>query len=249
MKKQFFCLRIAFIFLFFPATTIVQAQEPATYGKNAFSFNLTRLAVNEVNLSFEHFLSSRRSIEFNGGLVYVNNYLEDQAKEWSNAVFFSEHGYAGRFHYKIFKRPEDNSKWHNYIAFGVVYKHLYYDDLFIKDNVVKYDSSLIKTNPVLYKDSGAFQYSEEFLRDESRNKIGVEFLWGKVYESSKTIAFEFYYGAGITASQTTHTDHSRNPVYLNTHHQWISKPIPDFTYKTFYMRPAILLGLKLRLRM
>ena len=126
MKKRFFYYCISFLFLFLEAATIVNAQETAVYGKNAFSINLTRLAVSEINLSYEHFLNSRRSIEFDGGLVYTNDFLNDQIKDWSKSTLFSEHGYTGRFHYKIFKRSEEKTRWQEYISPGIVYKNLYY---------------------------------------------------------------------------------------------------------------------------
>jgi hypothetical protein len=106
MKRRFFCPTIFFVLIFFPATIIVNAQEPSAYRKNAISFNLTKAMVNELNMGFEHFLSIRRSIEFDGGLIYVNEFLKDQADDWQNAAFLSEHGYAARFHYKIYKRKK-----------------------------------------------------------------------------------------------------------------------------------------------
>jgi len=247
MKKRFYVSYLSIVILFILPVKIVDAQESAVYGKHAFSINLTRSSVNELNVGYEYWLNFRKSIEINWGLVYVNSFFEKRVSDWKNATLFSEHGYAGRLYYKIYKRPVENSKWRDYMAFGVSYKYLYFNDYFIDDGDIKYDSSLYKTNPVLYEDS-VFSYSEQFLRDSKRHKIGVEFIWGKVYEASRTIAFEFYFGAGINANIASHTDHSRNPIYVNPEHQWIAKPIPDFKYEQFYMRPVALLGIKFRLR-
>lgn len=235
MKKRFFYYCISFLFLFLEAATIVNAQETAVYGKNAFSINLTRLAVSEINLSYEHFLNSRRSIEFDGGLVYTNDFLNDQIKDWSKSTLFSEHGYTGRFHYKIFKRSEEKSRWQEYISPGIVYKNLYYND---KDltSIEKLDYFNLR-------------YKETYLQKRSRSIFGVEFLWGKVFEPGRTLTFDFYYGAGINATISKRTDYNRYANYVNPSNQSRNQSIPDFEDKSFYMRPYILIGLKLRLNM
>ncbi len=235
MKKRFFYYCISFLFLFLEAATIVNAQETAVYGKNAFSINLTRLAVSEINLSYEHFLNSRRSIEFDGGLVYTNDFLNDQIKDWSKSTLFSEHGYTGRFHYKIFKRSEEKTRWQEYISPGIVYKNLYYND---KDltSIEKLDYFNLR-------------YKETYLQKRSRSIFGVEFLWGKVFEPGRTLTFDFYYGAGINATISKRTDYNRYANYVNPSNQSRNQSIPDFEDKSFYMRPYILIGLKLRLNM
>ena len=235
MKKRFFYYCISFLFLFLEAATIVNAQETAVYGKNAFSINLTRLAISEVNLSYEHFLNSRRSIEFDGGLVYTNNFLNDQIKDWSKSTLFSEHGFTGRFHYKIFKRSEEKTRWQEYISPGIVYKNIYYND---KDltSIEKLDYFNLR-------------YKETYLQKRSRSIFGVEFLWGKVFEPGRTLTFDFYYGAGINATLSERTDHNRYAYYVSQSNQSKNQPIPDFVDNSFYMRPYILIGLKLRLNM
>ena len=235
MKKRFFYYCISFLFLFLEAATIVNAQETAVYGKNAFSINLTRLAISEVNLSYEHFLNSRRSIEFDGGLVYTNNFLNDQIKDWSKSTLFSEHGFAGRFHYKIFKRLEEKTRWREYISPGIVYKNLYYND-----------KELISFEKLDYFN---LRYKETYLQKRSRSIFGVEFLWGKVFEPGRTLTFDFYYGAGINATISKRTDYNRYANYVNPSNQSKNQSIPDFEDKSFYMRPYILIGLKLRLNM
>ncbi len=233
MKNRFFYRYIAFFFLFFSARTFVQAQEATVYGKNIFSINLTRLVISEVNLSYEHFLNSRRSIEFDGGLVYASDFLGDQIKDWSKSTLFSEHGYTGRFHYKIFKRSEEKSRWQEYISPGIVYKNLYYND-----KVLTSDEKLDYFN---------LRYKETYLQKRSRSIFGVEFVWGKVLEPGRTLTFDFYYGAGINATISKRTDHNRYANYVSPGNQSRNQAIPDFVDKSFYVRPYILIGLKLRL--
>ncbi len=89
-------------------------------------------------------------------------------------------------------------------------------------------------------------------------------MWGKVYEASRTFAIEFYIGAGIDLTFATRTDYSRYATYEPytykiPHEIYVSKlldnnirrnqPIPDFIDKSFYARPSIQVGIKLRLRM
>jgi hypothetical protein len=244
--KRFNIAYTSIFFIIVLAGITADAQENPTYGKNAVSFNITRSAINELSMSYEHWLSFRKSIEFTGGYIYVNEFLKDQFNDWKNATFFSEQGYSFGLHYKIFRRVENETKWHDYISFGVSYKYLYYDNLEVISDV-KFDSSLYKINSALYKDS-IFQYNEHFLRDSKRNKFSLDFVWGHVYEMNKTFAFEFYYGASIVGTIANHTDHNRQSVYVKSAHQWISKPIPDYSYDQFYMRPALLLGIKFRIR-
>jgi hypothetical protein len=175
-------------------------------------------------MSFERWSSSRRSIEFNGGIIYVNNFLEDRKDDWNNTTLFSEHGYAGRIHYKIFKRSEDNSRWKDYIAPGIVYKHMYY-------NVQWFDNN--KSGDTL----------QRIYQKRDRDKFGIEFLWGKVYEMSPGLALEFYYGAGIMLTSVTRTiskvQEVGNPEIINY----------NSVISSFYVRPTIQVGMKLRFRM
>lgn len=227
---------LPFFLLFFLAiaTKNSYAQEEENYyRKNAISFNVTRSAVSELNMSIEHFLTPRKSIEFNGGLIYVNSFLEDQFNNWANATTFSEHGFAGRFHIKTFKRYESNTKWRNYTAPGLAYKQVYYNDM-----------PVVSKEPKL--DYFRHQYNESFLRKENRRIIGLEFLWGSVYEASGTFGFEFYYGAGINVTMSETTDHDRHIVYLNP--TYPETTLPDFVRDKTYARPYLMLGFKLRLR-
>jgi hypothetical protein len=210
--------------LIFSGILRVSAQDVPEYRKNAFSFNLTRYAVNELNLSFEHRYSVRRGIEFNAGFIYVNDQLKDLTKDWVNTQFFYEHGFAARIHYKIFKRKDsDETRWRDYIAPGVSYKYLFYNNQeFTGDNGGKTE--------ILYQ-------------HRFRHKMSLEFLFGKVYEMNNTFALEFYYGAGITATMSD---------------RYVGYRIPDASKmdkvlevndhsKTFYVRPMVMAGIKLRL--
>ena len=246
MKKQFHLHLLSFYFLFFLPGINLQAQETPLYGKHAFSFNITRAAINEIGLSYEYWLSIRKSIEFNGGIIYVNNFLEDQAKHWNNADIFNEHGYVGRLHFKQFKRTEENSKWHNYISYGGFYKHLYFNDRPI-ESVIKRDSSKYNIHDPSTKDS-IFKYSIQALEKRNRNIFGVEFLWGSVYELNRTFALEFYYGASLSATMVTRTEHERYVNYVDEKKQSQNFYYPDLKFDSFYFRPGVRLGIKLRVR-
>ncbi len=249
MKKRFYVPYLSFVILLFLPVKIVYGQESAVYGKHAIAINLTRCTVNEISVSYEYWLNFRKSIEFNWGLVYVNDFFQEQVKDWENAMLFSEHGYAGRFYYKIHKRAEENTRWRDYIAYGVSYKYLYFNDYLINNGEIKFDpiDKIIQPDTIIYKDT-VVAYTEQFLRDSERHKIGIEFIWGKVYEASKTIAFEFYFGGGLVANIASHTDHSRYATYQSSKFQYLNQPIPDYTYDQFYMRPVALLGIKFRVR-
>lgn len=272
MKKRFYCLRIAFLFLLIQSGTFIRAQEASVYKKNAFSFNLTRMAVNEINMGYEHWLSIRKSIEFSGGIIYVNDFLVEQTDEWTNAVSVSEHGFAARFHYKMYKRPAEGSKWQDYIAPGIVFKSLYYNDKSIvseKEDIISNDS-IYTIDTVIYIIAPNFEtldYIETFQQKRERLQLGIQFLWGKVYEASKTIAIEFYFGGGVNITMATRTDHSRYATYKKkeTNYKYYgpdlipetvvddnqrrNQSIPDFVDKSLYARPSIQLGVKLRFRM
>jgi hypothetical protein len=201
------------------------AQENPSYRKFGINVNVTRSLADEVNIGIERWSSSRRSIEINGGIIYVNDFLEERAKDWNNSTLFSEHGYTGRIYYKIHKRVEDNSdsKWRDYIAIGLVYKHLYYNDQWF--------------------DAGAGDTVRSIYERRDRDKYGMEFLWGKVYEISPGLALEFYYGAGIMFTSVTRTISK----VVNRHSPDVVNY--DHIVTSFYGRPVIQAGLKLRFRM
>jgi hypothetical protein len=218
-----------FLFVAKPASS----QEIPAYGKNAFAFELGRAAINELNMSYERFLTSRKTIEFTGGLVFVNDNLEEIFKGWKNGQVFSEHGYTGRFNYKVFRRTEGSTKkWRDYISPGLSYKHLYYNEQWFEND--RTDSKDVK-------------YKERFFQKRERNKYSIDFVWGKVYEMNGTFALEFYYGGGVAATDVTRTVLRIQP----------DDRIPESDggvydvnneVKSFYIRPYPFAGMKLRIR-
>ena len=220
-QKRIFLLSLISLLAF---STPGFSQDAPEYRKNAFSFNLTRYMVNELNLSYEHRFSLRRGIEFNFGYIYVNDEIKDLTKDWVNTQYFYEHGCAARFHYKIFKRKDlDETKWRDYIAPGVSYKYLYYNNQeFISETDGK---------------------SEILYQHRFRHKMSLEFLFGKVYEMNSTFAFEFYYGAGITGTLSDRYVEYRIP---DTKKMDVRVAVNDHA-KDFYVRPLVMAGVKLRI--
>src|SRR4051812_12935999 len=176
-------LLISCTFLFFIySTTSAQSSQR----RNSVNVNITRLAINEVNLGYEHFLSSRKSMELSGGIVYVNEGLESASENWTNTKYFSEHGFALRLHYKIYRPHTDNSKWTEYISFGGHFRYLYYNTQWFSNEKV---------------DSHENVYHELILQNRFRDKFSLEFLWGKILNVSEGFAIEIYYGAGLSGTK------------------------------------------------
>jgi len=173
-----FISRFSIILLVFSLIShFAGAQETPEYRKNAFSINITRCISNELNLSFEKRLSVRRALEFNLGLIYINDPLQEFAKTWANTQYFYERGFAARVHYKIFKKPEDDkTKWRDYISPGIAYKYLYYNNQWFENELT---------------DDNGVTYNERLFQHRFRSKMSLEFIWGKVYEMNQTFAFEF----------------------------------------------------------
>jgi hypothetical protein len=231
---------LVLIFITLQATSI--AQETPTYRKNSFNVNVTRFITCEMNFSYERFISIRKSLEFTGGIIYVNSFIEAQAEDWNLSPVFSETGYAARFHYKIYRRQDEVTRWRDYISPGLIFKKLEYDLLYI--------TTEIKPDYV-EEENYTYNYTENFIRSRERYKFGVEFLWGKVYDASRVFALEFYYGAGIVFTEFTRIDYSRVAVYLPVTPPRVTpgnKLIPDYKIKKSYVRPVIQLGFKLRLK-
>ena len=248
MKNRFSYIRFVIVLaiLQFSAAAIARAQENTGYGKTAISFNLTRMATSEYNISLERFLSSRRSIEFNFGLIYKNEFLSNQVNDWTNAdALFAEEGFAARIHYKIFKRQETDSKWKDYIAIGIVYKNLHYTDLpgsadfkpdfLFNDSIigrVHSNDGLPDRDTSYYTPIDTVFYAEKFLQKRDREQYGIQFLWGKVYEINRTFAFEFYFGAGLDATIATRTDYSRYATYHTKVYTYVTPSTPKDLVKT-----------------
>jgi len=224
-----FISRFSIILLVFSLIShFAGAQETPEYRKNAFSINITRCISNELNLSFEKRLSVRRALEFNLGLIYINDPLQVFAKTWANTQYFYERGFAARVHYKIFKKPEDDkTKWRDYISPGIAYKYLYYNNQWFENELT---------------DDNGVTYNERLFQHRFRSKMSLEFIWGKVYEMNQTFAFEFYYGAGLMGTISDRyvvsiqpDDRSPKIITVNDHD------------KSFYVRPSLLVGAKLRI--
>lgn len=225
MFTQRFCF---ILFVFSLVSHFAVAQETPNYRKNAISINATRCATNEISLSYEHRFSVRRAIEFNAGLVYVNDGLQNFAKDWANTQYFYEHGFAARVHYKIFKKPEDDkTKWRDYIAPGIAYKYLYYNKQWFENEKI---------------DEKGQTYHERIYQHRFRDKMSLEFIWGKVYELDQTWAFEFYYGAGLTGTISDRYVIAKQP---DDREQTIIT-VEEYDH-SFYVRPSLLVGAKLRI--
>jgi hypothetical protein len=225
-KQRIGLILVVFISIF----NLASAQDAPVYRKNAISFNLTRYAVNELNLSFEHRYSIRRGIEFNAGYIYINDAIQKIAKDWVNTQYFYERGFAARFHYKIFRKLNDDSKWRDYISPGVSYKYLYYNNQDF-DNT-KYDEKKDKN------------YIERVNQHRFRSKMSFEFLWGKVYEMNETFALEFYYGAGLTGTISDRYVNTITNIKEGQANEVITVNGHD---KSFYVRPMVMVGFKFKI--
>lgn len=231
IKAVYFFILSIILLAFNPESLI--GQESTGSSKTAISFNITRMLVNEINIGFERVTSKRKSFEFDGGIIYPNTFFQDAAETFTDDPYFYEEGYAGRFHLKYW-RDRENSKWRNYIAPGISYKHVYYND---------YPLSIDKT------DSQGKPYTETLLQDRVRDKFGVDIIWGNVYEASNSFAFEIYYGAGATISSVKRTDHDRYATYERSSDQAKNSSIPTYIDYSLYFRPVLLLGFKLVIRL
>jgi hypothetical protein len=226
-------MKHAFKFILFLLLWKIDPATAQEYRRTAFSFNVTRAIINEVNMGFERFISLRKSIEFDGGIIFSNSFMQTIAESYTTDPLFYEHGFAARFHYK-FWREKENSKWRSYLGPGLIYKHVYYNDIPVTIN---------KT------DSHGRPYTESLLQDRSRDKGGVDFLWGSVYEASKTFAFEIYYGAGVTVSSVERIDHSRYLTFQRASDQALNQSMPTYIDHSVYFRPVLEAGFKLIIRL
>ncbi len=216
------------LFSFFFAHFVVFAQEVPEYKKNALNVDVTLAATNELNLGYEHFFSDRRSLEVSLGLVYVNEYLEDFSKEWTNSHYFSEHGFSARVAYKLYKRRVEDSKWRDYIAPALVYKYLYFNNQWF-ENELKDEKTGVKYNECLYQ-------------HRFRDKFGFEFLWGKVYEFNPTTSLEMFYGVGLRGTLSLRSDLLKQDICDST-----AIYVPNYgDDQSFYLRPVLRVGVKFK---
>lgn len=214
---------LLFAGMLFAADLFAQQSEEVAYKKNSINTNITLCITNEINFGIERFITPRRSIEINGGIVYVNEFLEEAAKAWTNSHYFSEEGFTIRMAYKMYKKRAEGSRWTDYISPVLIYKYLFYDEKWFENEVDNSD------------------YEECILQSRTRHKFGFEFLWGKVYELSPSTAFELYYGVGLRGTSVERTDIAKqdscdvSPVYM-----------VNWTDDNFYLRPSIHGGVKFR---
>jgi hypothetical protein len=228
-------LRLLTILFLLSVTSV--AQESLPYRKNAITINITRLLVNEYNFGIERFFSQRRSMEIDVGIIHPSEYWQDVAADFTEDPLFYEEGYALRVHIKTWKKTE-NSKWRNYSGPGITYKHTFYED---------YPMTVTKTNPSVKPGHG--QYVETMSQDRVRDKFGLEYIWGNVFEASRTFAFEIYYGAGLTVASVKRTDHDRFATYQDSNEQWRNQALPTFIDYSVYFRPILQAGFKMVIRL
>ncbi len=206
-----------------------RAQEVPVYKKNSISIDLTQCGTNELNLSYEHFFSVRRSLEFTAGLVYVNQPFAEFGRSWTISHYFEEHGFSARATYKLYKQQVEDSKWRDYIAPGIIYKYLYFNNQWFENETEKVDSNNVKITEAIYQ-------------HRFRHKFGIEITWGKIYEMSKALSFELYYGVGLRATVASRTDIYKQDV------SGVSPAYPTNygTDNSFYVRPTLKGGVKFR---
>ena len=197
------------------------------FKKNAIAFDITQMASNELNINYERFFSSRRSLELAIGLIYVNSSLEDLAKDMSNTHYFSEHGFSARVAYKLYKRPVEDSKWRDYIAPALTFKYLYFNNQWFTNETT--DSLDNKIEECLYQ-------------HRYRSKFGFEFLWGKVNNFNSTFALEMFYGVGLRATTSVRADIYRKDNCDSTQVTYL-----DFVDSRLFIRPSLRAGLKFRI--
>ena len=238
MKKIAFVSGIfVFLKLLFPAHTDAQSNpDGVSKVRNAISLNLGQYLVNEVNLGYEHVFKKMNGLEISGGLIYRNDIILDQAKDWSNSQYFYERGFTGKVAYKIYRKNGENSGKKSYYSFGLNYQSLYFNNTWFEtDKEVKFkpDSS-----------AASVTAAEEIYRHRFRNRFGLQITLGNIIPLGKTFALELYYGCGVRGITSDRFDVARG-VTADGHH--VILQTLNFDDSKFYIRPSIHAGVKLRL--
>ncbi len=203
---------------------------------NALTFNLGQYLVNEINLGYEHFLKEKRSVEFNGGLIYRNDALLKLAKDWSNSQYFYERGFTAKVAYKIYRKGGEKNGKKNYYAFGINYQYLYFNnEWFETDKEIKF-----KPEPSGSEVVG----KEEIYRHRFRNRVGLQITLGNIIPMGNTFGLELYYGLGLRGILSNRFDVARGAI-VNDEHFTIQTL--NFGDQKFYVRPSIHAGIKLRM--
>jgi len=222
---------LLFFFCLFLIQLTVFSQEVPEFKRNALAIDITQMATNEVNLSYELSFSSRRSLEIALGLIYVNDAIEDLAKDMSNSHYFSEHGFSARVAYKLYRRQVEDSKWRDYLAPAITYKYLYFNNQWFSNE--------------LTNEKTGIKYDECLYQHRYRSKFGFEFLWGKVYNFNQSLALEMFYGVGLRATSSVRSDLLKQDI-CGVDSSIIY--VPDYgDDKRFFVRPALRAGLKFRI--
>jgi hypothetical protein len=211
MRKKFIPL-----LLFIAFNRCLFAQEVPSYRSNTFAVNLTQLAINEISLSYEHQSSIWHSIEFNAGLIYVNDYLVTFTENWTNTHIFSEHGFAARIGYKFWQKAKEGSKSNHYIEPMLIYKYLFYNSQWFKNK------------------------EERIYQNRFRDVIGFDFIWGDRLKLSNSFSLDLYFGAGLRGTFV-----ARNDLLIQTTPTSPITEIPYGVDKNFYVRPYLSGGIKL----
>ena len=233
---------MSFSCFFIPATF---AQTSASEGKkitNAISFNVGHYLVNEINLGYEYFISEKKSIEVNGGLIYKNEFWLNLASDWTNSHYFREQGFAVRAYYKTYKKTSEKSNNKSFYSLGLNYQYLYFDeDWFETDKLYTLDST-VKTDPQ-HPFNGPKVGDEQILMRRLRHRLGVQLLLGNVIPMSNHFFVEIYYGLGLRGIFSRRTDVARiTTVNGEEYYQDL-----NYVDNDFYLRPTIHAGVKLKL--
>ena len=226
---------MSFSCFFIPATF---AQTAASDGKkitNAISFNIGQYLVNEINLGYEYFLSEKKSIEVNGGIIYSNEFWKNVASEWTNSQYFRENGFAVRAYYKTYKKASEKSHNKSFYSFGLNYQYLYFNNQWIETD---------KRGKVKPEGDTVSHFGpEEILMHRLRHRIGLQLMLGNVIAADKTFALEIYYGLGIRGIFSNRFDVARR---VTEDGEIFSQEL-NYEDKSFYVRPTIHAGVKLKL--
>ncbi len=235
MKKNSFLLHVLLL-LCFALSQNARAQYNV-YGvqqqKNAFTFNLGQYLVNEINLGYEHSVSEKQGIELHGGFIYRNNVLLAKAKDWTKSQYFYEHGFAGSIAFKIYKKLGDNSARKSYIAPGLNYQYLYFPNEW-------FDTGHDSTTTVNKVES---KVTEQIYQHRFRHRIGLQLTLGNIFPMGKTFGLEIYYGIGVRGILSNRYDNSVSETSFGSTKVYVSGNRDE----TYYLRPTIHAGVKLRI--
>lgn len=238
MKKiSFPALIFIFLTLLFPVNSDAQSSPNGISSvRNAFAFNLGQYLVNEINLGYEHIFKEKKGLEINGGLIYRNDLILSQAKDWSNSQYFYERGFTARIAYKIYRKSGEKSGRKSFYSFGLNYQYLYFNnEWFETDKVIKF-----KPEP----SAAEITTNEEIYRHRFRNRAGLQITLGNIIPMGNTFALELYYGCGVRGILSDRFDVARG-VSVDENH--IILQVLDYGDQKFYIRPSIHAGVKLRM--